>query len=300
MLFAEEIALLTKRGDDRSAVHLTPAQDRAANQIIESLRFGDAVLFRAETGMGRTAILRHVHNAMGGAFVGARHFVDALMLRRPDAIEQAFVEMLEDVLDRHETVVVDDLHLVTAITTNYEYKRQGLLDACLEAVLSTARGRKIVFGTDESLAPQAVWNRASVVKLAEFAPEDYRTLAGEDFTAVDFTQVHRTAPSLNAYQLRRAFVRLGGGREVSTERFIGDLNRHHLTSNVELSEVQAVTLKDLKGMDDVIAALEAKIALPFENPVLAAELQLKAKRGVLLAGPPGPERRRSGGRWRIG
>jgi ATP-dependent 26S proteasome regulatory subunit len=40
-------------------------------------------------------------------------------------------------------------------------------------------------------------------------------------------------------------------------------------------------------MDDVIAALEAKIALPFENPALAEELQLKARRGVLLAGPPG-------------
>jgi len=288
MLFTEEITLLTKCGDDRSAVHLTPAQDRAANHIIDGLRFGNVLLFRAETGMGRTTILHHVRNAMGGAFVGARQFVDALMLRRPDAIEQAFVEMLEDVLDRHETVVVDDLHLVTAITTNYEYKRQGLLDACLEAVLSSARGRKIVFGADGELQlPQAVRNRASVVKLEEFAPEDYRELAGDGFAEIDFAQVHRTAPSLNAYQLRRACVRLGGGRGLTTDGFIGDLNRHHLTSNVELSEVQAVTLEDLKGMDDVIEALEARIALPFENPALAAELQLKARRGVLLAGPPG-------------
>ena len=42
-----------------------------------------------------------------------------------------------------------------------------------------------------------------------------------------------------------------------------------------------------KGFDDIIQALEAKIALPFENHALAAELQLKPKRGVLLAGPPG-------------
>jgi len=33
--------------------------------------------------------------------------------------------------------------------------------------------------------------------------------------------------------------------------------------------------------------LEAKIAMPFENRELAAELNLKPKRGVLLAGPPG-------------
>ncbi|MBV8818802.1 MAG: ATP-binding protein, partial [Acidobacteriaceae bacterium] len=40
-------------------------------------------------------------------------------------------------------------------------------------------------------------------------------------------------------------------------------------------------------VDDVIAELEAKIALPFENQALARRLQLKPKRGVLLAGPPG-------------
>src|SRR5262249_42484907 len=38
---------------------------------------------------------------------------------------------------------------------------------------------------------------------------------------------------------------------------------------------------------DVIEQLEAKIALPFENQELAAELGLKPKRGVLLSGPPG-------------
>ena len=48
-----------------------------------------------------------------------------------------------------------------------------------------------------------------------------------------------------------------------------------------------MNLKDLKGVDAVIQALEAKIALPFENSALSAELSLKAKRGVLLAGPPG-------------
>jgi SpoVK/Ycf46/Vps4 family AAA+-type ATPase len=46
-------------------------------------------------------------------------------------------------------------------------------------------------------------------------------------------------------------------------------------------------LSDLKGVDDVICELEAKIALPFENDALREELKLRPKRGVLLAGPPG-------------
>jgi SpoVK/Ycf46/Vps4 family AAA+-type ATPase len=40
-------------------------------------------------------------------------------------------------------------------------------------------------------------------------------------------------------------------------------------------------------VDDVVASLEANIVVPLENDELAAELKLKPKRGVLLAGPPG-------------
>src|SRR5207253_471199 len=46
-------------------------------------------------------------------------------------------------------------------------------------------------------------------------------------------------------------------------------------------------LSDLKGIDEVIRSLEANIIVPLENDELAAELGLKPKRGVLLAGPPG-------------
>jgi ATP-dependent 26S proteasome regulatory subunit len=46
-------------------------------------------------------------------------------------------------------------------------------------------------------------------------------------------------------------------------------------------------LHDLHGVDEVIESLEANIILPLENDELANEYQLKPKRGVLLAGPPG-------------
>jgi SpoVK/Ycf46/Vps4 family AAA+-type ATPase len=51
--------------------------------------------------------------------------------------------------------------------------------------------------------------------------------------------------------------------------------------------VQNVDLRDLKGLDDVLEALEANVILPLENTEIAEELNLKPKRGVLLAGPPG-------------
>jgi hypothetical protein len=60
-----------------------------------------------------------------------------------------------------------------------------------------------------------------------------------------------------------------------------------MTSNVDLAEVQAVDLRSLKGLDDVIESLEANVVLPFENDRLATELRIKPKRGVLIIGPPG-------------
>jgi ATP-dependent 26S proteasome regulatory subunit len=71
------------------------------------------------------------------------------------------------------------------------------------------------------------------------------------------------------------------------ELFIDFLRSRNLTGNVDMEEVESVDWTDLKGLDDLIEELEAKIALPFENDSLALELDLKPKRGVLLAGPPG-------------
>ncbi len=58
-------------------------------------------------------------------------------------------------------------------------------------------------------------------------------------------------------------------------------------SNVEVDEVQSVELKDLRGVDEVITALEDNIILPLENLELSQRLGLTPKRGVMLAGPPG-------------
>ena len=74
---------------------------------------------------------------------------------------------------------------------------------------------------------------------------------------------------------------------LDTERFVEYLREHHMASNVDIAEVQAVDLTDLKGVDDVLEALEANVIMPLENADVSQELGLQPKRGVLLAGPPG-------------
>jgi SpoVK/Ycf46/Vps4 family AAA+-type ATPase len=101
-------------------------------------------------------------------------------------------------------------------------------------------------------------------------------------------KVHRFAPALTTYQVKNACLWLGLLEAVpTTDSLIDYLRSRNISSNVDLEEVAAVEWSDLKGVDDVIEQLEAKIALPFENDQLASELQLKPKRGVLLSGPPG-------------
>ena len=104
---------------------------------------------------------------------------------------------------------------------------------------------------------------------------------------LDYNKIYRYAPSLNAHQLRNACLWMRCNPKLSTELFIEHLSSRNLLSNVDLEEVAPVDWTELKGVDSTIAELEAKIALPFENDALASEFKLKAKRGVLLAGPPG-------------
>src|SRR6266478_1797896 len=95
------------------------------------------------------------------------------------------------------------------------------------------------------------------------------------------------APKLNGHQLKAACRWLVNYKELTTDAFIEYLRSQRLASNVDLGEVQAVDLKDLKGVDDVLRNLEINIVLPLQNDELANRFRLRSKRGVLLYGPPG-------------
>lgn len=272
---------------------LTPAQQETAAGLLSGIERSDVVSLRGGCGRGRTTILRSLHRQTGGVLLGVREFIAALMSRSQAGVEEAFVEALGAALARHDLVLLDDLHLITRVTNGCDYPRTCLLDAALTALLTeaAARGKKLLFATDEDDAPAPVRSRALSWRIAPFAAEDYacicRAYLGAQAGGIDYAQVHRFAPALNAHQLEAACRWLSGKDGLDTDRLIAHLQEQNMASNVELEEVPAVDWTALKGVDDVIQALEAKIALPLENDKLAAELALKPKRGVLLGGPPG-------------
>ena len=278
-----------------SNVLLTPSQRKVADNLLTGMSAANVCLLRAESGMGKTTVLRHLQAQLGACIVTATHVPKLLKRRPPAAIEEAFMEMLEEAIDGHDIVIVDDLHLLMKVFKSYKYPRPNVINVVIAAVLheADARRKQLLFAWSGGSAPSPIRRRALSWEMDGFEPQDYacicrQYLGAAAADALDFDKVHRFAPALTAYQLKNACLWLRSrSRDTDTDSFIDYLNSHNLISNVEIEEVQTVNWSDLKGMENVVEEIEAKIALPFENHALATELQLKPKRGVLLAGPPG-------------
>ncbi len=278
----------------RGAPLLTPVQASVAAELVSGIAAADVNVLRVAPGMGRTTILRFVHAQIGGGFIVARQFLSLLSKRQPNAIEETFLELLTEQLNQHQSLFIDDLHLIMQVVDHYNYRRANLINAVATTLLdeAAALSKKFVFAVSGENEPPAIAQRSIVWEMDDFEPADYAAIAahylGEAAARLDMDKVHRFAPALTAHQIKNACLWLGLREAVpDTDSLIDYLRSRNISSNVDLEEVQTVQWSDLKGVDDVIEELEAKIALPFENDQLSSELQLKPKRGVLLAGPPG-------------
>lgn len=272
----------------------TPSQLSAYEYLIRIPSSGGVVVLSGAAGSGRSAMLRKAHAQTGGSFLKARDLVEAVSSTDPMALEEACYTRILAALKEENIVYVDDFGCLSSVMScNHFYQRRGWIEAVGEAIATYTRETgKTLIVCSGSGTPDAFHNFGYRTRIKEFGPVDYAGicrayLPADSWAAVDFTKVHRFARKLNAYQLRNTCVCLRDRENLDTQAFLDFLEAHQMTSNVNLVEVQAVELTDLKGVDDVIDALEAHLVVPLENDALAAELDLKPKRGVLLAGPPG-------------
>jgi SpoVK/Ycf46/Vps4 family AAA+-type ATPase len=294
MRVSESVCLLENATDATLRAELSPAQEKICQQILRFLAPGSICVLKGNAGMGKSTVLRALGKARPAAILCAKDFLALLMNRQPAALEETFLELAQRTLDENDAVFFDDFDLLLNVVEGYDYPRAHLLDAMLTSVLQDAesRGKCVLFAIRSEEIPAPIQHRAHSWRIESLKMEDYRAIGSQYLNgekgAVDWEEIHRFAPALNAYQIRNAACWLTREAErVTTQKLIDYLESHNLTSNVDLEEVTPVDWKDLKGVDEVIRELEAKIALPFENDALCKELQLKPKRGVLLAGPPG-------------
>jgi predicted AAA+ superfamily ATPase len=275
-------------------MQLSPTQQSAFDHLLQSLPLFNFVGVVGAAGAGRTAVLRKLHAEVGGRYLTMKDYIDALRPQHPLALEETLEALLMQSLQNHEHVFVDDLSVVANVTSAGcgAYPRAGLLTAALKPLTAYAEEsqKKLIFAADYALQP--LEQMGFVAHIGNFTPADYEFLnhiyLGPELTArLDHAKIHRFAAHLNCYHLKTVGLLLRQTEGLDTQGYIDYLLSQRLASNVDLGEVQRVTLADLKGVDEVIRSLETHIILPLENDALAAELQLRPKRGVLLVGPPG-------------
>lgn len=276
------------------SMELCPAQQNAFKGVLAALTTGSIIRLRGGVGRGKTTVLQRVRQEVGGAFLTMRDFVEASAKSHPLALEETFHQLILNALQEHEVVLVDDAHMLDLQSIGCRlYLRSGYINPVMMAVCTyvLSANKKLVLSATGPL-PEAAEQRCYSFVIDRFAASDYATLVanwcGADAASrLDFSKIHRFAPKLNGHQLKAACLWLERHAELNTDIFIEYLRSQRLASNVDLGEVQACDLNDLKGVDDVLRNLEVHIILPLENDAMASQFQLRSKRGVLLYGPPG-------------
>ncbi|MBV8808040.1 MAG: 26S protease regulatory subunit [Acidobacteriaceae bacterium] len=273
---------------------LTPVQSEAKAFVRKGLEVAPVLALGGDAGRGKSTVLADLHAELGSTLIDISDLLKETGARHPLALEESAFEVVLRALKGSDIVIADHFDiLVQTVCCSHSYPRLRWFDGACVALCDYAAqaGKKVIFSYSGML-PGPIHQRAIKAGIARFRAEDYQSLAanylGDVAEYVNFQKVFRFAPKLNAYQLKAAFEwLLRYEPEIDTEKLIEYLRSQRLTSNVDLEEVQEVTLADLVGVDDVIRELEIHVALPLENDQLANELNLRPKRGVLLYGPPG-------------
>jgi len=280
--------------DSISYEKLLPAQRQAVDSLEKAVSDERVAEFKGRPGIGKSAILQVLRERLGGVLLTSREFIEASANRHPLALDETAYAVIAAALRHNDTVIVDDFQFIVMVSCcSPTYPRQNLLGGALVPLVQQARdaNKRLIIGS-EGAPVIGLHARVPSVRVPAFCIDDYAALCGAyldraQLAAIDMKKVYRFAPKLNARQLRDTCVALAGNDALDTDTFITYLRERHMVSNVDLQEVQTVELRDLKGLDDVLEALEANVILPLENSELAEELNLQPKRGVLLAGPPG-------------
>ncbi|MBI2844492.1 MAG: ATP-binding protein [Armatimonadetes bacterium] len=274
---------------------LSSTQQQTIDRLVSLLPDGNIFVLWSPTGLGRSLMLSRLHEQLGGTLITLGTVIEALQHQHPFAIEETLYQMLMEALRNSDVVLIDDLDAIEDVIggCSMSYPRSKLLDSVLNATCTYAieAGKKLIF-SHKGVAPDPINSRCYYSGFRQFQVEDYQAimshyLGNHSAKQLDFPKIHRFAPKLNGHQLKGAGQVLRRRDKLATDEFIDYLLEQRLVSNVALSDVEQIDLRDLKGVSHILTALETHVILPFEQSELSRELDLKPKKGVLLYGPPG-------------
>ena len=99
-----------------------------------------------DTGFGKTTMLNKLREVRfpDAPMLSTVDFLSIMQERDPFALEEAYAAMLLKALDKHDTLLVDDLHLLNdAVCCGYGYPRRDYFVGPLTAIVAeTVRTEK--------------------------------------------------------------------------------------------------------------------------------------------------------------
>jgi ATP-dependent 26S proteasome regulatory subunit len=283
-------------------VALSAAQASLYLELVEAIEVGSLVVLEAGPGFGKSTMVTRLLRELPGARITPRDILSVTANSPHAGMEAPLTRLLEDALESHDLVVVDDFDLPAATFTNAFHVHVGLAQSAIHAVIDRARARnKCLLFTGADFR-------------SEFQPESFGfdlfdgrmlKVTAQPFTAVDFAfflalelgeevvktipikRVFDHAPGLNGHQLRQlgALLRLHRRTE---EAFVHEMiDTRILMTNTNLGEVADVSFSDLKGFETIVDDLTTYVLNPLKGDARFDAVGLAPKRGVLLFGPPG-------------
>src|SRR5579884_3367019 len=176
-------------------VQLSPAQTTARELLHRALAISPVLCLWAETGRGKTTVLRHLHDEIGGAFLSIQDILNSMLEQHPLSIEERLFELVRNAIKDHQTVILDDFELVnTAFCCHHTYPRLRWLEAPALALCDDAakNGKTLIF-SHGGMSPQSIQERAISGAIPRFRVEDYealvRTWLGERGSKLDFAKI---------------------------------------------------------------------------------------------------------------
>ena len=295
---------------------LTPAQLRALAQLEEGLTATGNAALMGRSCTGKTMIIEALAERHGAKIVNFDDCLELGPLVPVDKWSERVLAMLETALDESAMLILDDFDRMLAIdgdSSVWPLLVQGKR-ALIERAQAAGKdlvlvGRTARLSHDEKdehaqrnelhyarhnfeaktipLVILPPWLDAS--DMMALATGRWRTeLQGADFLeALDFEAIQDSVARLTPRQFILALDLLGKATPPTTTALAEAIAEFLPAANVSLGDVELIKFDDLPGTEEIAQALETHVAMPFERPEEARRLGFKARRGVMLFGPPG-------------
>jgi len=269
-----------------------PSQVRCVRTIVEALEMSSGVVIVGERGVAEIVRLMQAIKPSSKS-LNASSFVHDMQNQDPIAFEQAIFEEGLKILASHELLIIEDAGALCE-GFSMQYTCVDIMYWSITALVKLCgKDRKIILTrTREQRVSDS--SRLVNVEVPNFDVEDFRyfltEVAGAQLDESQVTAIFRFAPHLTEESLLRLGSWINGHDPISAPtipQMLAYISDESFRSNTVLSEVANVRLEDLRGVDDVVRALERDVVLAFDDNEFVREVGLTPKRGVLLHGPPG-------------